>query len=689
MSDTLLVELGTEELPPRALPSLSAAFAEQVGGALSSAGLDHAAITPHASPRRLALVVDALAARQPDRLEQRRGPAVKAAFDDAGEPTKAALGFARSCGVEVSELGRTSDGKGEWLAYERRVEGRSVEALLPGILGDALAALPIPKRMRWGAGDAEFVRPVHWLVVLYGTAVVDCEILGIAAGRLTHGHRFHHPEPIELDRAEDYAEVLATRGRVLSDFEARRSRVRDAVTGAARDAGGSALVDAALLDEVTALVEWPVAIAGGFDAHFLELPDEVLTASMQDHQKYFPVAGDDGRLTNRFVTVSNLESRDPTVVRDGNERVIRPRLADAGFFWKTDRARPLADRADDLGAMLFEKRLGSLADKAARVHALARSLAPAFGADPDTAGRAADLSRCDLLTDMVGEFPELQGTMGAYYARADGEPEAVSTAIGEFYRPRFAGDDLPGTPAGRCLAVADRLDSLVGIFGIGAAPTGDRDPYALRRAAIGLVRILVEGGIDLDLRDALDAALTTHEFRNLEDDTVDKVFAFVRERMRGYLLDQGATPDACDAVFANDPPSPLEVARRLEAVTRFREHEAAAALAAANKRIANILKKADGADTAAIDPALLREPQERALADACETVGARADSRLSAGDYAGYMETLAELREPVDGFFDHVMVMCEDDRLRANRIALLATLHGLFTRVADIARLSR
>lgn len=689
MSATLLVELGTEELPPRALPALSAAFGSHVRTALESAGLEFGYVSLHATPRRLAISIEALAERQPDRVEQRRGPAVRAAFDDAGAPTKAALGFARSCGVDVSELGRTSDGKGEWLAYELRVPGRPVEALVPEIVTDALAALPIPKRMRWGAGSAEFVRPVHWLVAMYGTRVIECEILGARAGRVTRGHRFHHPDPIELNDANAYAAALASPGHVVTDFAERRRRVLAAVEAAAQAHNGTALVADELLDEVTALVEWPVAVTGSFDTHFLELPDEVLIASMQDHQKYFPVTAADGTLLNRFVTVSNLDSREPDTVRDGNERVIRPRLADAGFFWKTDRAHTLASRAAALDAMLFEKRLGSLADKTQRITALARSLAPTFGADPDAVARAAALSRCDLLSEMVGEFPELQGTMGAYYARADGEPGVVCDALGEFYSPRFAGDALPSTPAGQCLAVADRLDSLVGIFGIGAAPTGDKDPFALRRAAIGVVRILIERGVDLDLRDALDAAVQTHEWLDIAEDSAEQVFAFVRDRMRGYLLDQGTTPDVCDAVLANDPSSPLEVSRRLAAVARFLEHDAADALAAANKRIANILKKADGNTGDPVVNDLLSEPQEQALAAAYDALSARSDALFSSGDYTAYMEAMAELRGPVDEFFDHVMVMCEDERVRANRIALLAALHRLFTRVADIARLNQ
>ncbi|MCB1747283.1 MAG: glycine--tRNA ligase subunit beta [Gammaproteobacteria bacterium] len=687
MSATLLVEIGTEELPPKALLRLSTAFAAGIEKALAGAGFAYEAIVPYAAPRRLAVSVSALGERQPDRVEQRRGPAVKAAFDADGNPTKAALGFARSCGVEVEALGRVSSGNGEWLAFEAEIPGRTIDAVLGEMVEQALAGLPIPKRMRWGAGEVEFVRPVHWVVALYGSAVVPCTVLGLTAGRTTQGHRFHHGGSIALADAADYVETLAGSGHVLADFAQRRARILAQVAAWCDEHGLTAVLDPELVDEVTALVEWPAVIGGSFDAAFLALPEEALIASMQGHQKYFPLRDRDGRLANRFLTVSNIESTDPALVQDGNERVIRPRLADADFFYRTDRARPLAERVAGLADMLFEKRLGSLADKTARVERLAARIAAACGAEPAVVERAAHLARADLLSAMVGEFPELQGTMGGYYAAADGEDAAVATALGEFYQPRFAGDVIPASPAGRAIALADKLDSLVGIFGIGLAPTGDKDPYALRRAALGSLRILIEGDIDLDLLELIEVARAIYGEVALAEDTAAQVYAYMRERLRGYYQDRGIPGDVCAAVLANDPTAPREIARRIDAVAAFREHAAAAALAAANKRIGNILKKLDGPAPGAWSAARLVDDAERALAAAIETLMPEVEAAFAAHAYDTYLARLASLRGPVDRFFDEVMVMCEDAALRDNRLALLNQLHGLFGRVADIGRL--
>ena len=687
MKDNLLIEIGTEELPPKALLSLSDTFAENIERGIHAAEFDFTGIKRYATPRRLAVVIEDLEADQAGRVDHRRGPAVKVAFDDSGEPTKAAQGFARACGVTVADLGRIKNVDGEWLAFELHVAGRTIDDVLPDILAKALADLPIPKRMRWGERTTEFVRPAHWLVMLYGDRVIDCEVLELRAGRTTRGHRFHHTAHIELAHADDYATTLEDPGHVIGDFSKRRQCIRELVETCATEHQGTASIDPALLDEVTALVEWPVVISGSFDKHFLELPAEVLVASMQDHQKYFPITDANGQLVNRFISISNIESLDPETVRSGNERVIRPRLSDAGFFWKNDCAKRLEDRLDLLADMLFEKRLGSLLDKTRRVEHLAQRFAAAFGVENSAVARAARLSRCDLLSEMVGEFPELQGTMGRYYALADGEPEIVCEALGEFYKPRYAGDTLPATPSGACIALADKLDTLVGIFGIGSAPTGDKDPYALRRAAIGLLRILIEGEIDLDLREAIVIALNAYGDIELLEGTAESVFAYIRDRMRGYYLEHGAPPDVCDAVFANDPPAPLEVARRLDAVCKFREMDAAAALASANKRIANILKKLEAKPRQTITRELLVEPQEKALVEQYDILADQAEDLFARRAYPQYMELLASLRDPVDAFFDHVMVMCDDDQLRDNRIALLLALHGLFTRVADIAKL--
>ena len=685
--DNLLVELGTEELPPKALLNLSEAFSAGLAKQLRAAGFEFAALTSYATPRRLAVRIENIAAEQPERVESRRGPAVSAAFDARGAPSKAAQGFARSCGVEVTALARLKSDEGEWLSYQQRVAGRRLSDLLPGMVKLALAALPIPKRMRWGAHNAEFVRPAHWLVMLHGAEVIAGEVLGLQANRVTRGHRFMHGAAISLAHADDYEARLAQPGHVIASFGARRARVRELVETTAASEGGSAVIDDALLDEVTALVEWPVPVCGSFDQHFLELPSEVLIASMQGHQKYFPIRDVHGGLRNRFITLANLESQAPDAIRAGNERVIRPRLSDASFFYRTDLAKRLDSRLPGLDSMMYEKRLGSLGDKTRRIVSLAASLAGTCGADAALASRVAELSRCDLLSDLVGEFPELQGTMGRYYAAADGEHADVSHALGEFYQPRFSGDAIPASAVGRCVALADKLDSLVGIFGIGSAPTGDRDPFALRRAAIGMLRIVIEADIALDLRAAIDVALTSYAGVKLAADTAEQVYAFVRERLRGYYLERGTPNDVCAAVFANDPSAPAEVARRLLAVSSFRALPAAQALAAANKRIANILKKLDTPPVDSIDATLLTDNAERELAARYAALAPQAEQLFMAREYTRYMELLAGLREPVDAFFDGVMVMCEDAALRTNRLALLARLHALFTRVADIARL--
>lgn len=674
----LLIELGTEELPPKALPVLSAAFHTELTKRLRDARFGFSASRAYASPRRLAVLVENLEATQPSQQVERRGPAKAAAFGADGKPTPAALGFARSCGVEFEALETFSTDKGEWLVYRAHQAGRHIGELLPQFLVDALAALPIPKRMRWGSGDAEFVRPVHWLVALHGADVLPAEVYGIPSGNTSRGHRFIGEQAIVIPQPRDYAGLLESRGKVIVDFDIRRERVRALVREAAAAAGGQALIDEALLTEVTALVEWPAPITGSFDAHFLEVPREALVASMQGHQKYFPLEDAQGSLLNRFVTISNIDSPRPDAIRDGNERVIRPRLSDAAFFWRKDRSVTLASRLTRLGDMVFERRLGSLLDKSQRVAALAGELADAFGAAPAAARRAGELSRCDLLSEMVGEFPELQGTMGSHYARHDGEAPEVCVALAEFYQPRFAGDAIPASPAGRATALAEKLDSLVGIFGIGSAPTGDKDPYALRRAALGALRICVEGEAQLDLAAALHQAATAYG-NKLAAGAADEVFAFIMERARSYFGDRGTRADVVEAVLAVRPLRPLDIAQRLAAVESFLQLPQAAALAAANKRIANLLRKAPDSDGGNVDPSLLAETAEQQLAAAVERVEAD-----PATDYARYLQQLAALHDPVNAFFDGVMVMAEDEALRANRLRLLARLQRLFLRVADV-----
>jgi glycyl-tRNA synthetase beta chain len=698
----LLVEIGTEELPPKALLSLSQAFTAALEAGLAEVGLAAAEIEPYASPRRLALVATAVPLRQADRVVERRGPAVAAAFDADGKPTKAAEGFARSCGVEVAALERQQTDKGEWLSFRQQEPGRDTAALLPGLIEAALAKLPIPKRMRWGAGEAEFVRPVHWVVVLLGSTPVAGEVLGVPIGAETRGHRFHHPAPLHIDAPGVYAEVLARDGRVIPSFAARREVVRVQVEEAAAEAGGRAHIEPDLLDEVTALVEWPVAVSGAFEAKYLDVPQEALISTMQDNQKYFPVLDTQGRLTRHFVTVSNVESRDVDRVREGNERVIRPRFADAEFFWNQDRRHPLASRREQLKDVVFEKRLGTLHDKSERLARLARTLAGLMRVDEREAVRAAELSKCDLMTLMVYEFTDLQGIMGRYYARHDGEPAAVAIALDEQYLPRFAGDALPSGGVGQVLALADRLDTLVGIFAIGQRPTGTKDPYGLRRAALGVLRILIEQDLDLDLMDLLiesargyDGVLWTlpkhadnsdPEFRKVEAVVID-VFDYVLERLPSHYAEQGIAGDVVEAVLARRPTRPLDIDRRVQAVARFRELPEAGALAAANKRIANILKQVEGEDVGAVDAKRLAEPAEQRLHEAVEALREEVESSLDAGDYEPALARLAALREPVDGFFDEVMVMAEDAAVKRNRIALLKGLADLFLRTADLSRL--
>ncbi len=683
----LLVEIGTEELPPKALARLSGAFTQGIVDGLAKAELTHGEIRPYATPRRLAVVVSALQTAQADREVERRGPAIAAAFDGEGNPTKAAQGFAGSCGVAVEALETLETDKGSWLVYRTREAGRPTAELVPNIVEQSLAALPIPKRMRWGDRDDEFVRPVHWVVLLLGDAVIESLILGVAAGRTTRGHRFHHPAPLTLHEAEAYAALLESEGGVMPDFATRREAVEAQIHEVAAGLGGEALMDEALLDEVTALVEWPTALAGRFEERFLALPAEALICTMKGNQKYFPVANADGALLPYFITVSNIRSTDPSQVVTGNERVIRPRLADAAFFWEQDRKRPLAARVEALKSVVFQEKLGSLYDKSQRVAELAEQIAHACGGDPQQARRAAELGKCDLLTEMVGEFPELQGIMGCYYAQADGEPGDVAAALDEQYQPRFAGDALPSTLTGQALAIADRIDTLVGIFGIGQVPTGDKDPYALRRAALGMLRTMIEAKLDLDL--SVLFATAVQPFGKLFDgsEATAAVYQFAMERLRAYYADAAVAPDTFEAVFALAPTRPLDFDRRLRAVTQFRRLPEADSLAAANKRIRNILRKAEEEIPSIVVDSALQLPAEQALAAALAEMRAEVEPLLDSGAYDAALTRMAGLREPVDRFFDDVMVMDDDPQLRRNRLALLAALEQLFLRVADFSKL--
>ena len=702
----LLVEIGTEELPPKSLQALSQAFGDGVVAGLVAAGVGHGKVQLYAAPRRLAVLVRRVAERQPDQDVKRRGPPVSAAFGPDGQPTRAATAFAESCGTTVAALGRITEPKGEFLHYTGVKAGAATTTLLEGIVTGSLDRLPIAKRMRWGSGGTEFVRPVHWVVLLYGTEVVPARILGIVAGNRTRGHRFMAPREIVLRTPASYASRLEKAGKVVADFAVRRERIRSGVLALAAEHGAEAIVSDALLDEVTALVEWPAPIAGRFEERFLELPPEVLVATLQDHQRYFPVREPGGRLVARFITVANIASRAPEEVRAGNERVVRPRLADAAFFWEQDRRQPLAARREALKAVTFQAQLGSYYQKSERVKRLAMSLAATTGADPGECGRAAELAKCDLLTGLVGEFPELQGTMGAYYARHDGEPADVAAAIAEQYLPRFAGDALPATGVGTALALADKLDTIVGIFAIGQKPSGTKDPFALRRLALGVLRIVLEKRLELDLAARVGEALTLAraDIATVAAGRAEagkaaaapaggaaaaEVYDYVFERLRAYYLEGGAgiTTEMFDAVLDRRPPSPLDFDARLRALGAFLQLPDAAALSGANKRIANILRKSDGGAAASLDRSLLTLAEERALADALAAVAPPVEALLAKRDYRGALLALARLRPEVDAFFDKVMVMAEDRAVRANRLHLLASVQRLFLEVADLSRL--
>ncbi|HED35244.1 MAG TPA: glycine--tRNA ligase subunit beta [Gammaproteobacteria bacterium] len=683
----LLIEIGTEELPPKALNKLSAAFASGIAAGFKEAGIEFEKINAYASPRRLAVIIDAAEESQADRNIEKLGPAVKAAFDKDGNPTKASQGFARGCGVEVAELARTDTDKGERLVFRVEEKGRPTVELVPEIVNQSLAKLPIPKRMRWGESDAEFVRPVHWIVMLFGHDVIDANIMGIESGRESRGHRFHHPEVINLQSPSDYISRLRSPGYVVVDGAERMASIQEQAEAAAKKLGGLALIDEGLLQEVSALVEWPVAVSGDFDREFLEVPAESLISSMQDHQKYFPVVDDRGGLLAHFITISNIESTHPEKVKEGNERVIRPRLGDAKFFWEQDNKKKLEDHIESLDKVVFQNKLGSVGDKSRRIASIAESIAKELGENTEYARRAGLLSKCDLMTEMVCEFSDLQGIMGRYYAQNNGEPAQVADALDEQYMPRFAGDKLPAGKTGQIISLADRLDTLTGIFAIGQKPTGEKDPFALRRAALGVLRILIECELDLDLKVLLGYAAKAYAEQLDARSAIDEVVSFMLDRLKVYYTSQGVSVDVYDAVIALEPTRPIDFDRRIHAVNEFRKLEEAQSLAAANKRTGNILKKIEGDLPTGVDEALLTEKAEKALYEQLQAMSARVRPELDAGNYAAALKQLAGLRDSIDAFFDQVMVMVDDDALKNNRIALLSQLHGLFIESADLSRL--
>ena len=692
MSDTadLLVEIGTEELPPKTLRQLSEAFGEALCDRLAAKILGTHEYAVYATPRRLAVVVSGIPLNQPDRDVERRGPALDAAFDADGNPTKAAEGFARSCGVEVGQLDRFETADGRWLFFRSTEVGESTLSLLPAIVEEALARIPIARRMRWSNLDIEFVRPVHWVTLLFGTEALEAKIMGVVSGANTYGHRFHHPQAVALSEPSEYAKALYGSAHVVAEFSARKEMIRTQVEEAADAIGGRAIMDDGLLEENTALVEWPVTITGSFDVLFLSLPDCVLRATMQGHQRYFPVVGEDGALMPHFIAVSNIESSNPDTVRHGNERVIRPRLADAKFFYEADQKTSLEERREALKDVVYQEKLGSIYDKSERVSRLAGIVTIAMGQSPEAvklARRAGILYKCDLVTDMVGEFPELQGAMGREYAMAGGEDLQIANAIGESYLPRFAGDRIPASPIGRALSIADRLDTLVGIFLIGQAPTGDKDPFALRRAALGALRIMIEGEVALDLGKLLKS--TADGFEQFPDSAavVTEVMAFILDRLKAYFVDQGVPVDVFQAVLAREPSEPHDFAKRVHAVNAFRQLPEAARLAAANKRIQNILKQAKDAVPEKVDDSLFAEDAEWNLAAKTLGISPRVRDLLKTLDYTTAMTILAGLGESVDDFFDNVKVMDDNESLRKNRLALLQSISNLFLETADISKL--
>ncbi|AGZ32890.1 glycine--tRNA ligase subunit beta [Pseudomonas sp. SWI6] len=677
-----LVELGTEELPPKALASLGDAFLAGIEKGLQAAGLNYTGKQVYAAPRRLAVLIRQLDVQQPDRSINIDGPPIQAAFNAEGQPTQAALGFAKKCGVELSEI----DQSGAKLRFSQHIPGKATASLLPTIVEDSLNDLPIPKRMRWAASREEFVRPTQWLVMLLGDQVVECTILSQKAGRESRGHRFHHPENVVITTPANYVEDLR-KAYVLADFAERRELISKRTAELAMQQEGSAIVPPALLDEVTALVEWPVPLVCSFEERFLEVPQEALITTMQDNQKYFCLLDSEGKLLPRFITVANVESRDPKQIVQGNEKVVRPRLTDAEFFFKQDKKQPLETFNERLKNVVFQAQLGTVFDKAERVSKLAAFIAPKIGGDAARAGRAGLLSKCDLATEMVGEFPEMQGVAGYYYALNDGEPEDVALALNEQYMPRGAGAELPQTLTGAAVAIADKLDTLVGIFGIGMLPTGSKDPYALRRAALGVLRILIEKQLDLDLNAAVEFAVKQFGAKVKAAGLAEQVLEFVFDRLRARYEDEGIDVSTYLSVRALKPGSALDFDQRVQAVQAFRKLPEANALAAANKRVSNLLSKAEGAIADHVEPKYFDNANEFSLYSAIQQADQAVQPMAAARQYSEALARLAALRDPVDAFFEAVMVNAEDAKVRANRYALLSRLRGLFLGVADISLL--
>lgn len=681
----LLFELGTEELPPNTLKTLSNALLENIKKGLIDADLQFSDSKAFSTPRRLAVIVHDLSESQPDKVVEKRGPSIQAAFDVEGEPSKAAEGFARSCGTTVEKLERKKTDKGEWLLYKHEVKGQTIESLIPEIIRKSINQLPIAKKMRWGSFTAEFVRPVHWAILIYGDRLIKTKVLNVQTGSVTKGHRFHAPQEIKINNPEEYEEYLCNQGKVVADFEKRKEIIRKAALKSAEQVSGIPHIEEELLEEVAALNEWPVPVIGKFDLRFLDLPSEVLITTMQKNQKYFPVVDENNHLLPYFITISNIESNRPEAIEQGNERVIRPRLADAEFFWKQDRKKPLKDRAADLSKIVFQKQLGTLADKTYRLEQLAEFICNCLQIDSVSAKRSALLSKTDLLTEMVGEFPGLQGTMGRYYALADGESSDVALALEEQYFPKQSGSPTPTSACGQVLSIAEKTDMLTGIFSTGMLPTGDKDPYALRRSALGLLRTVIENKLDLNIIDLIDFGLRQLKNEFDYEKTRRLLIEFIYDRFKGYCIELGYTVDEFEAVNSVHPGNPLDFIQRLAAVKEFRQLPEAESLSSANKRIRNILKKTDVKPSGSISR--LNEPEELQLWDAAKQSAVVISPLLEKRNYQAALNRLAQLRNDVDEFFDHVMVMTDDPELRADRLGLLAMLENQFLQIADISKL--
>ena len=683
-TQNFLVEIGTEELPPKALKTLATSFADNVEAELNQAGLSFDKIEWFAAPRRLAVKVLNLATQQPSKEIEKRGPAVSAAFDAEGKPTKAAEGWARGCGITVEQAERISTDKGEWLVHRAKIEGQPTKNLLNDIVANALAKLPIPKPMRWADKTVQFIRPVHTVTMLLGDELIEGEILGVASARTIRGHRFLGEKEFEIQHADQYPQLLREKGSVVADFNERKAEILAKSQAKATALGGVADIEESLLEEVTSLVEYPNVLAAKFEERFLAVPAEALVYTMKGDQKYFPIYDKDGKLLPHFIFVSNINPEDPTAIIEGNEKVVRPRLTDAEFFFKTDLKQKLVDRLPRLETVLFQQQLGTLKDKTDRIEQLAGEIAKQIGADEAKAKRAGLLSKCDLMTNMVFEFTDTQGVMGMHYARHDGEDEEVAVALNEQYMPRFAGDELPKSLVASAVALADKFDTLTGIFGIGQAPKGSADPFALRRAALGALRIIVEKNLPLDLEDLVKKSAALFGDKLTNQNVVTDVVDFMLARFRAWYQDEGIAVDVIQAVLARRPTRPADFDARVRAVSHFRTLDSAEALAAANKRVSNILAKADAA-IGEINLTACVEPAEKALAEAVLALRTEVQPLIAQGDYTAVLDKLANLRAPVDSFFDNVMVNAEDPALRQNRLAILNTLQGLFLQVADIS----